>query len=327
VPGFDTRDPAFRQLLRIAERAARSQASVLLTGESGTGKNRLAAFLHEKSLRSAGPFVEVPCANLPAELLESDLFGHEKGAFTGAHEARTGRFERATGGTLYLDEIQELEPELQAKVLRAIDERCFERLGGNRTVEADVRVVASTREDPVRLVRAGRLREDLYYRLDVVRLKLPPLRDRRADIPVLAQALLDETVALHRLPPRRLAPGAIDILVRHAWPGNIRELRHAVEAAAILAEGETIGETDLPASLSLTSSTGLRSAASAEMSLEELERAYTDEVLRRTRGNKSAAARILGIHRKTLHERLRARRRPSPGTAGGGDDPPTEAGE
>jgi two-component system response regulator HydG len=327
VPGFDTRDPAFRQLLQIAERAALSQANVLLTGESGTGKNRLATFVHDRSPRAAGPFVEVPCANLPAELLESDLFGHEKGAFTDAHEARTGRFERAAGGTLYLDEIQELAPELQAKVLRAIDEKRFERLGGNRTVEADVRVVASTREDPARLVSAGRLREDLFYRLDVVRLALPPLRDRRADIPVLAQALLEETLARHHLPPRRLAPEAIDVLVRHAWPGNVRELRHAIEAAAVLAEGETIGETDLPAGLSLTSSAGLRSAASVAMSLEELEHAYIDEVLRRTRGNKSAAARVLGIHRKTLHERLRARRRSSPETGGGGDDPPGEAGE
>jgi two-component system response regulator HydG len=328
VPDFDTRDPAFRRLLQMAERAARSQANVLLTGESGTGKNRLAAFLHERSPRAAGPFVDVPCANVPADLLESDLFGHEKGAFTDAHEARTGRFERAAGGTLYFDEIQELEPGLQAKVLRAIDEKRFERLGGNRTVEVDVRILASTREDPARLVGEGRLREDLFYRLDVVRLALPPLRDRRADIPVLAQALLDETVSRHRLPPRRLAPGAVEVLLRHAWPGNVRELGHAIEAAAVLAEGETIGEADLPGGLSLASPLGLRSAASGAMSLDVLEHAYIDEVLRRTRGNKSAAARILGIHRKTLHERLRARQRPAPATTGGGDDDPSgEAGE
>ncbi len=315
MPDFDTRDPAFRHLLDLADRAARSEASVLLTGESGTGKNRLAAFLHERSPRSAGPFVEVPCANLPAELLESDLFGHERGAFTDAHQERSGRFERASGGTLYLDEIQELDPGVQAKVLRAIEEKRFERLGGIRTLEVDIRIFASTREDPARLVATGRLREDLFYRLDVVRLALPPLRERRADIPVLAEALLEEAVARHRLPPRRLGPEALEVLLRHAWPGNVRELAHAIEAAAILARAETIAAPDLPASVSLASPLGLRSAAAAGMSLGELESAYIDEVLRRTRGNKSAAARILGIHRKTLHERLRGGGRLAPGSA------------
>jgi two-component system response regulator HydG len=310
----------------MAERAARSQANVLLTGESGTGKNRLAAYLHERSARAAGPFVDVPCANVPAELLESDLFGHEKGAFTDAHEARAGRFERAAGGTLFLDEIQELEPGLQAKVLRAIDEKRFERLGGIRTVDVDVRILASTREDPGRLVAEGKLREDLYYRLNVVRLALPPLRDRPTDIPLLAQALLDEAVSRHRLPPRRLASGAVDVLIRHAWPGNVRELGHAMESAAVLAEGETIAEADLPPGLSLASPLGLRSAATVSMSLEELESAYIDEVLRRTRGNKSAAARVLGIHRKTLHEKLRVRRRPA-SPVDGDESPPGGARE
>ena len=307
MPGFDSRDPGLKRLLELAERAARSEANVLVTGESGTGKNRLARHLHESSARAMGPFVEVPCANLPHELIESELFGHERGAFTDARDGRVGRFEQASSGTLYLDEIQEIDPALQAKVLRAIDEKRFERLGGSRTLEVDVRIVASTREDPGRLVATGRLREDLLYRLDVVRLHLPPLRERPEDIPLLARTFLEEAVATHGLPPRRLAADALAALSRHTWPGNVRELRHAVESAAVLASGETVRAADLPASLSVAGAPALRVAAGSGMTLAALEEAYIDEVLARARGNKSAAARILGIHRKTLHEKLRAR--------------------
>ncbi len=304
---FVTRDAGFRRLLGLAERAARSRANILITGESGTGKNRLARFLHERSGRCDGPFVEVACANLPKELIESELFGHERGAFTDAREERGGRFEQASTGTLFLDEVQEIDPALQAKVLRAIEEKRFERLGGTRTIEVDVRILASTREDPASLVARGRLREDLLYRLDVVRLHLPPLRERAGDVPSLAHAFLDEAVARHGLTPRRLSADAIDALGRHSWPGNVRELRHAIESAAVLAAGETVEAADLPAGLSVASASNLREAAARGTTLERLEEAYVDEVLRRTRGNKSAAARILGIHRKTLHERLRAR--------------------
>jgi DNA-binding NtrC family response regulator len=291
----------------VARRASGTMANVLITGESGTGKNRLARYIHDHSERSAGPWVEVPCANLPAELLESELFGHRRGAFTGAHEDREGRFERADGGSLFLDEIQELAPEVQAKVLRAIDEKCFEPLGDHHTLQVDVRLLAATREDPERLVGQGRLREDLYYRLNVVRLHLPPLRERAGDIRQLATHVLQEVVERHRLPARRLSEEVLERLERYSWPGNVRELRHVVESSAILAADETIGLSDLPPALRLSSPAMIRAAADEGLSLGELEARYIDEVLQRTRGNKSAAARILGIHRKTLHDKLRSR--------------------
>ncbi len=305
--GFYTRDPGVLDLLKLAERAARSQASLFVTGESGTGKTRLARLLHEWSPRSGFPFVEVHCANLPAELVESDLFGHEQGAFTGAVATRSGRFEQAHRGSLFLDEIQDLDPALQAKVLRAVESGRFERVGGTATLQVDVRIIASTRESPERLMAQSRLREDLFYRLDVVRLHLPPLRERPDDVIPLAESFLADSAARHRLAVRRFAPEAEDRLHRYPWPGNVRELKHAVESAAILAPGETVGPEDFPAFLSVAGADMLRRAAADGVTLRDLERAYVDEVLRRTRGNKSAAARILGISRKTLHDRLRAR--------------------
>ena len=306
MAGFTSRDPVFVDALRVAERAARSQASVLVLGESGTGKNRLARFIHERSARADGPFVEVTCATIPAELFEAEIFGHEPGAFTDAKEARRGRLEHAHRGTLFLDEIQELSDAAQAKLLRAIEERRFERVGGRETVEVDVRFVASTREDPASLVAAGRLREDLLYRLDVIRVEIPPLRARPADVLPLAEELLQETLARHALPPRTLAPATAERLAAHVWPGNVRELRHVVERAAILAAQEAIQPEDLPDSLSVGAPAALADAATKGTTLAALERHYIEEVLRKTRGNKTAAARILGIHRKTLHDKLRA---------------------
>lgn len=305
MPSFSTRDPVFRQMLEMAGRAARTQAGVLLTGESGTGKNRLARHIHDKSPRADSPFVEVACANLPADLLESVLFGHEKGSFTDAHETHRGRFEQAAGGTLYFDEVQELQIELQAKVLRAIDEKRFERLGSGETLEIDFRVIASTREDPGKLVEEGRLREDLYYRMNVVRLNMPPLRQRPSDIMPLAEEFLREAIDRHGLDALRFGEETAGRLRDYAWPGNIRELRHAVESAAVLAADNTIMETDLPRQMSIASGTMLQAAARQQLSLGQLETMYIKEVLARTGGNKSAAARILGIHRKTLHEKLR----------------------
>jgi len=304
--GLLTREPRVLSLLQKTEKAARSRVSVLLTGESGTGKSTLARFIHERSPRSAAPFVEVSCANLPGELLESELFGHERGAFTGAHEVHAGRFEQAHGGTMYLDEIQELEPALQGKILRAIEDGRFERLGGTGTLSADVRIVASTRETPERLLAEGRLREDLYYRMDVVRVHLPPLRERPLDIDLLAEHFLAQAVARHGLPHRRIAPDVLEVLRRYDWPGNLREMSHAIESAAVLAAEEEIRVGDLPAGLSMASPSMIRSAAAAGLPLQDVERAYIQEVLQRTGGNKSEAARILGIHRKTLHEKLRA---------------------
>jgi len=229
VAEFVIRSAELRELLALAERAARTEANILVTGESGTGKNRLARHIHDVSDRGSGPFIEVPCANLPPELLESELFGHQKGAFTDAHEDRRGRFEQADGGTLFLDEIQELAPEVQAKVLRALDEKRFERLGGHETLEIDARIVASTREDPNRLVAEGRLREDLFYRLNVVRVHLPPLRERPDDIRPLALQCLEEAGRRHRLPGKRLSE---EVLARLHSRGAAADAREQVGGRA-----------------------------------------------------------------------------------------------
>ncbi len=304
---FETRDPEFAALLDLARRAARTQATVLITGESGAGKSRLARWIHAVSARAAGPFIEVACANLPPDLSESILFGHERGAFTGAHESRPGRFELADAGTLFLDDVQELAPEVQAKVLRAIELRRFERLGGGDTVRVDVRIVTTLRDRPERLIVEGRLREDLYHRLNVVHVRLPALRERAGDVPVLAETFLREATELHGLSPKRFAAETLDRLQRYPWPGNVRELRHAVESAAVLSEGPEVAPGDLPEAFSVAAPAMLAVEAERGTTLAELERDYIDEVLRRTRGNKTAAARILGIHRKTLHDRLRRR--------------------
>ena len=310
MPEFLTRDKAFGQLLETARRVARSQAGLFITGESGTGKNRLAAFLHEHSPRHDGPFIQVPCANLPGELLESELFGHEPGAFTGAGESRPGRFKLADGGSLYLDEIQELTLEVQAKVLRVIQEKQFEKLGGSETLSVDVRIIASSQEAPERLVDEGRLRSDLFYRMNVVRLHVPPLRERTVDIPHLAAEFLEQVTERHDLTTgKRLAQETVERLVEYPWPGNIRELYHALESAAVLSGDDLIRPTDLPTSMSISGLAVLGGFAQRSRTLAEVESAYIDEVLARTGGNKSAAARILGIHRKTLHEKLRQRDR------------------
>ncbi len=307
VSDFLTRDRSFRQLIATARRAATTQAGILITGESGTGKNRLARFIHDNSTRS-GPLVQVACANLPAGMLESELFGHEPGAFTGAVQARIGRFEQADGGTLFLDEIQELDLKLQAKVLRAIQEKQFERLGGTATLSVDVRILASSQSDPEKMVADGLLRQDLFYRMNVVRLHLPPLRERIDDLPLLAEAFLAELRSRHSLPDnRRFAGETIDRMMSFSWPGNLRELFHAVESAAVLCEGDVITIADLPSSLSSSGRPLLASFARAEKTLAEVETIYINEVLARTAGNKTRAARILGIHRKTLHEKLRNR--------------------
>jgi DNA-binding NtrC family response regulator len=306
MPEFLSRDPSFLASLRVAERAALASSNVLILGESGTGKSRMARYLHTQGPRAAGPFVEIACANVPPELFESELFGHEQGAFTDAHDARPGKLQLADGGTLFLDEIQEFDLAVQAKLLRAIEERRFERIGGRETIQVDVRIVSSTRGQPSALVQAGLLREDLLFRLDVLRIEMVPLRYRPGDIRPLAEALLHEIVSRHASDAKRFAPETLERLEAHTWPGNVRELRHVIERAAVLSAADLITPDDLSGTFSVAAAAMLSDAADREMSLAELERAYIQEVLRKCRGNKSAAARVLGIHRKTLHEKLRA---------------------
>ena len=301
-PGFPpTRSERMVRLYDMAGRVARTDANVLLAGETGTGKRALARAIHDAGPRAAGPFVTITCANLPADLLESELFGHEKGAFTGAHEARRGRFEQAHGGTILIDGVAELAPALQGKLLRVVQERSFERLAGTRTIEVDVRLISSTRSDLESQVAAGRFRGDLFYRLNVVRLDLPSLRERREDIPPLATEMLATIAVKHGRPAPALAPEALELLIRHDWPGNLRELRNVLEAACIASPGDTI-----PASALAFGAPGANPVGEAlrdMMSLSQLEERYIREVLRRTQGRRAEAARILGINRKTLLEK------------------------
>jgi len=310
------RDPAMRALLLRAEQLARAEASVLITGESGTGKEVLARHIHAASRRSRGPFVALNCAALPENLLESELFGHEKGAFSGAVAARKGKFEQAERGTLLLDEIGEMDPRLQAKLLRAIQEREVDRLGGTQPVKVDVRILAATNRDLSAEVRAGRFREDLYFRLNVVQLRIPPLRHRVEDILPLAAHFATRYSAANGLPDRPLAPLATARLMAHPWPGNVRELENAMHRAVLLACGREIGMEaieltpmpDAPA----TEAAALVPAATSQPAIsalvgrrmEEVERELILETLGRCLGNRTRAAEILGISIRTLRNKL-----------------------
>ncbi len=303
------RSDRMNRLYEVARRVAQADANVLLTGESGTGKGALARFLHDASRRSTGSFVTMTCANIPGELLESELFGHEKGAFTGAIEMRQGRFELADGGTILIDGVSELAPELQGKMLRVVQEKCFERLAGTRTIKVDARIVSSTQVDLEPLVAAGRFRGDLFYRLNVIRLDLPPLRDRMEDLEDLAAGVLRDLAAAQGTAPQRLSAEALDRLRRHDWPGNLRELRNVLENAVISHQGE-----EIPAvALSIGHAEHVAPIAQAlrgRYSLSQLEEMYIREILRLTRGNRTEAARILGINRKTLLDKRKRYRIP-----------------
>jgi DNA-binding NtrC family response regulator len=290
----------------LAERVAKSDASALILGESGTGKGLLAELIHRRGERRDRPFVTVSCANIPADLFESELFGHERGSHTDAHARKAGRFEAADGGTLFLDGIEALTPPLQAKLLRVLQEKSFERLGGVETVRVDVRFLSSGREDLPALVAAGTFREDLYYRLNVVTLRVPPLRERPDDVMPLAQHFLKGLRARYRTGPRRFSAEARRSMRAYHWPGNVREVMNAIEAAMILADGGAIEPRHLPIRQGGPLEQMVASAAAKSMSLDALEQMYIREVLRMTRGNKSRAAAILGISRKTLI--LKARR-------------------
>ncbi|HEX2091229.1 MAG TPA: sigma-54 dependent transcriptional regulator [Longimicrobiaceae bacterium] len=314
LPGLLGRSPALREVARVVRRAAPTDATVLITGESGTGKEVVARAIHGESRRRGGPFVALNCSALPGELVESELFGHLKGAFTGADRDREGRFEAAGGGTLFLDEVGDLAPPAQAKLLRALEERQVTRVGANRPVAVDVRVVAATHQPLEQRVAEGSFREDLLYRLRVIHLHLPPLRERREDIPALAAHFLAEMAARHHLPPRELSERARLSLLAYDWPGNVRELRNALERATVLVEGERIEPGDLPPQVAGASGTlrpvdaalaGLPFVEARERAVEAWERAFLEAALERSGGNVSAAARALGLHRQSLQKKLR----------------------
>jgi two-component system, NtrC family, response regulator AtoC len=293
---------AMREAVRLAERVAVTDANVLLVGESGAGKDALSFFIHGRSARSAQPFVKIDCAALPSELLEAELFGYERGAFTGATEAKPGRLEAAHKGTLLLDEIAHLSVDAQAKLLRVIERREFERLGGRRTVKVDARLIALTNVDLDGAVRRRAFREDLFYRLNVVQIHVPPLRERREDIKRLAQSFLKTYAAKHGRPAREMTPAAFALLEAYEFPGNVRELANIIERAVIVAEGARLEPADLPEVVRAAAMA--RKLRARRQTLAELEADYIKETLEATKGNKSEAARLLGISRKNLYEKL-----------------------
>jgi two-component system response regulator AtoC len=296
------RSPGMREAVSLAERVSSTDANVLITGESGAGKDLLAAFIHSKSRRAAHPFVKIDCATLPGDLLEAELFGYERGAFTGAVEAKAGRFEAADKGTVVLDEIAHLSTDAQAKLLRVIERREFERLGGHRTIKLDARMIALTNVDLDAAVKSGRFREDLFYRLNVLNICVPPLRERQDDLSQLIEHFLKHYSAKHGRDVQRLSPAARTVLKAYDYPGNARELANIIERAVIVATGKKIEEEDLPAGISAAVSAQQRKAK--PLSLAEVEADYIAETLLVTRGNKAECARILGISRKNLYEKI-----------------------
>jgi DNA-binding NtrC family response regulator len=301
--------PKMRKIYQVIEQAAPTPASVLIIGESGTGKELVAQTIHQLSPRSEAPFVAINCAAIPETLLESEIFGHERGAFTGAVDRRAGCFELADRGTLFLDEIAEMVPVTQVKLLRVLQERRFRRLGGRVEQDVDVRVIAATNVNPTEAIREGKLRDDLYYRLNVFTIDLPPLRDRKEDLPLIIQALLDEFNQRDRRNVQAVTPDAMRMLELYDWPGNVRELRNVIERATILAKGEFIEPTHLPRfgapprQVEPTPSTSGVTIAPG-MTVDEAERKLIVATLEAAGNNKTRAAEMLGISLKTLHNKL-----------------------
>ena len=304
------RSPQMLEVFKIVARVATGRSSVLIFGESGTGKELVARALHLRSPRAERRFVPVNVSAIPEGLLESELFGHVRGAFTGAVNARRGLFEEAHQGTLFLDEIGDLSSPLQAKLLRVLQEHCIKPVGGNEEIAVDVRLVAATHQDLPALVRAGRFREDLYYRLNVVNIVLPPLRERRTDIELLIEHFLRRCGAEHGQVIKTFAPEAIRLMLAYSWPGNVRELANAVERATVLSTSTVITSESLPESLRAAASSGHGQTPSF-LPLDDLVERYVAQVLEHTGGNHTQAALILGISRRTLH-RMAARKRSTP---------------
>ncbi|MGE5256828.1 MAG: sigma-54-dependent transcriptional regulator [Hyphomicrobiales bacterium] len=304
--------PAMLKLLDTVAQVAPSEATVLISGESGTGKEIIAGAVHFNSPRREGPFVRLNCAAITETLLESELFGHEKGAFTGAERRREGRFHQADGGSLFLDEVSEMPLSMQVKLLRVLQEREFTRVGGEALVRVDVRVIAATNKHLPDLIAGGAFREDLYYRLNVVGLEIPPLRARREDIPLLAQHFLETFARRNRKPIKGFTPQAMDRLIRHGWPGNVRELMNAVERAVVLSRTDYLTEDDFPVITAPGQAPPegppalMAAAVEDARSLNEVEKATILKTLEAAGGNKSETARRLGITRRTLHKKLKA---------------------
>ena len=300
--------PAMKEVFEMVQQVAPTPVTVLLQGESGTGKELVARAIHQLSPRNRRPLVTVHCAALSPTLLESELFGHEKGAFTGATERRVGRFEQAQGGTLFLDEIGEIDASVQIKLLRFLGERTFERVGSNKTLTADARVIAATNKNLEDLVKAGTFREDLYYRLCVVEIRLPALRERKGDIPLLAQNFLREFSKEMGKDVKDFTADALETLINYGWPGNVRELRSALERAVVLCRGDRITVRDLPATLR-SGGVGASSQpllAQNNLTVEDAEKQLIIRALKETDGNRTTAAAKLGMSRRTLHRKLHA---------------------
>ena len=295
---------AIEKVLDRVRQVADSKASVLLEGESGTGKELVARALHGLSSRKGGPFVAVHCAALSPQLLESELFGHEKGSFTGATEKRIGRFEQAQGGTIFLDEIGEIDAATQVKLLRVLGERTMERVGGNRLLDVDVRLITATHRSLDRLVQEGRFREDLYFRIRVVQIQIPPLRDRPEDIPILAESFRKEYSLENGKGDLSFSPASIRLMMDYRWPGNVRELRTAVEHGVVLAKGRAIEPDDLPNSVRMGSDRIQSRVEATSLRLDKIQKSLIDAAMDKTGKNISKAAQALGISRRTLHRKL-----------------------
>ena len=304
------RSPAMQSVFETLAKIVATDTTVLILGESGTGKELVAEAIHTRSRRHEGPFVKLNCVAIPQTLLESELFGHEKGAFTGAHQRRVGKFELADGGTILLDEIGDMSLETQAKILRVLQEREFERVGGTDSVRVDVRVVAATNRDLAEACAQGSFREDLYFRLNVVTVTLPPLRQRREDIPLLAEHFLRRAAQRHGKAGLELSAGTLEALVDYDWPGNVRQLQHAIERAVIWADGQQLRREDLPQEIvsgALAAPERLVDGARGDLpsTLERIERQLVIDALRQAGGVQATAARRLGISERSMWHKVK----------------------
>ena len=301
------RSETMKQLIALVRKVAPSDASVLVHGENGTGKELVASAIHQLSRRTNGPFIKINCAAIPSDLIESELFGHRRGAFTGAVAERSGLLELADGGSVLFDEIGEMQPALQAKLLRVLQEHEFRPVGGSRVVKSDFRLICATNIDLDAALADRRLREDLYFRINTVTLRIPPLRERPEDIPILAEHFVETYAARHGRAVEQCSPETMRLLQRYRWPGNVRELEHAIERAVIVATGTALMPGDLPSSVHDAHGTAPAATFSIppHHTLEEIERLAIIQTLERTRGNKRAAASILGVYRPTLYSKLR----------------------